>query len=193
MIARPFELPATMARFWVDSSIQMMRTTSDFWAGVLLPAGRSRSASSTASPWWMPPQSSSAPSSPAFWPASAAASAWMPAWSNALSMSAGAIPSASPFLPWLPTAGAASTGNPFALWQQIWLNAAAPAFSRPWPAAVVDTPAVNSLWQPVAAAYRTANGHAMAAVLRTMADVVEPKPQSTMPAQYWPNTLGTRH
>jgi hypothetical protein len=33
----------------------------------------------------------------------------------------------------------------------------------------------------------------MAAVLRTMADVVEPKPASFNPAHYWPTTLGTRH
>lgn len=192
MIARPFEFPATMARFWVDSSIQMMRTTSDLWAGFLLPAGRSRLTSSTASPWWMPPQGSNAPASAAYWPATMGAGAWMPTWSNALSMSPGAMPGANPFLAWLPTAGAASTSNPFALWQQIWLNAAAPAVNSPWPAAVAPA-AVDPLWQPVAAAYRTANGHAMAAVLRTMADVVEPKPQGHSPAHYWPNTLGTRH
>ncbi len=191
MIARSFELPATMARFWVDSSLQMMRSTSDLWAGFLLPTARSRSASSTASPWWMPPQASNAPATPACWPATMTAGAWMPAWSNALAMSPGAMPVANPFLAWLPTVGAASTNNPFALWQQIWLNGAAPAVNRSWPAAVTPA-AVDPLWQPVAAAYRTANGHAMAAVLRTMADVVEPKPQVTA-AQYWPNTLGTRH
>jgi hypothetical protein len=94
-------------------------------------------------------------------------------------------------MPWLPAARTASAGNPFAFWQQMWLNAATTEARAPWPAD--DASVGGALWQPVAAAYRTANGHAMAAVLRTMADVVEPKGHSFTPAHYWPSTLGTRH
>ena len=101
-----------------------------------------------------------------------------------------ALPGAGPFLPWLPAADKASAGNPFALWQQMWLNAAMPEARAPWQA---DNAVANGLWQPVATAYRTANGHAMAAVLRTMADVVEPKSHGFAGAHYWPGTLGTRH
>jgi hypothetical protein len=54
-------------------------------------------------------------------------------------------------------------------------------------------PAVPAPWQPVATAYRSANGHAMAAVLRTMADVVEPKHSTMDLASFWLNPLGTRH
>ena len=92
----------------------------------------------------------------------------------------------------LPTAPAGTLGNPFAFWQKMWLDAATPAAPQAWPAPA-DTPVAEQLWQPVAAAYRTANGHAMAAVLRTMADVVEPKPQGFSPPSYWPGTFGTRH
>jgi hypothetical protein len=88
----------------------------------------------------------------------------------------------------LPTA---STSNPFAIWQQMWLEAAASPLGLPHQATAA--PARTEIWQPLAAAYRTANGHAMAAVLRTMADVVEPKPSSLTPALYWPASLGTRH
>jgi len=86
----------------------------------------------------------------------------------------------------------ASNGNPFAPWQQMWLQAATPQLAWPWQtAAEPRTPA--DVWQPFAVAYRTANGHAMAAILRTMADVVQPKPQSFSPAQFWPSALPTRH
>ena len=58
------------------------------------------------------------------------------------------------------------------------------------PASVAAVPAP---WQPVATAYRSANGHAMAAVLRTMADVVEPKHSTLDLTNFWLNPLGTRH
>ncbi len=181
-------LPMTFAQLWVDSSTQLVRATAEFWSGVLgtTPA---RKLTSTASPWWMPPQSLQATADPALWPASMAAN-WMPNWPHPLSgrTSAGA---ANPFLPWLPTQPATSASNPFVLLQQMWLEAAAPMAQRTWTGN--SSPAVPPLWQPFAAAYRTANGHATAAVLRTMADVVEPKPQGFAPAHYWPTTLGTQH
>ena len=173
-------LPMTFAQLWVDSSTQLVRATAEFWSGVL-GTPPARKLTSTASPWWMPPQSLQATANPALWPASMAN--LMP-WRGP----AGTV---NPLLPWLPAQPTASTGNPFALWQQMWLDAAVPMAQR----ALVgnSSPAMPPLWQPFAAAYRTASGHAAAAVLRTMADVVEPQPQGFAPAPYWPTTLGTRH
>ena len=173
-------LPMTFAQLWVDSSTQLVRATAEFWSGVL-GTPPARKLTSTASPWWMPPQSLQTTANPALWPASMA---------NLMPWRA-PTGTANPLLPWLPAQPTASTGNPFALWQQMWLDAAVPMAQR----ALVgnSSPAMPPLWQPFAAAYRTASGHAAAAVLRTMADVVEPQPQGFAPAPYWPTTLGTRH
>lgn len=181
MNTNAFALPMAFAQLWVDSSTQLVRATAEFWSGALA-TGSARKLTSTASPWWMPPQSVQATANSSLWPASMAAQ-WMPGWPPATERAA------NPFLPWLPTKSAPPAGNPFALWQQMWLEAAAPMAQRAW--AGNGSPAIPPLWQPFAAAYRTANGHATAAVLRTMADVVEPKSQSFTP--YWPTTLGTRH
>lgn len=181
------DFPAALARVWVDNSIQIMKTTTDLWVGLLLPSASERTLSSTASPWWMPPQQTCAPPSAPFWPA--AFGPWMPGWPQA--MARPTTSGADSFLPWLPSTRTASTGNPFALWQQMWFNVTAPAIQAPWSSD--SAPVANELWQPVATVYRTANGHAMAAVLRTMADVVEPKTQGFTPAHYWPSTLGSRH
>lgn len=177
MSAHPYELPAAFARLWIDSSVQMMRVTTDLWAGLLAPA-QARRSSSTASPWWMPPQASGF-----------AAAAWPPA------MTLPALPSvtANPFLAWPTNVPAVANGSPFAFWQQMWLQAAAPSLPWPYQAAAAPTTPSAAVWQPFAAAYRTANGHAIAAVLRTMADVVEPKPNFLTPAQFWPAGFGTRH
>jgi len=192
MSARPFDLPTTFASIWIDSTIQMMRATAELWTGLLNTAPQ-RSVTSTASPWWMPPQQPRAVATAVPWPAAFAAGAWMPPWPQAMPfLPIAAAPAANPFLPWLPAARTANTFDPIALWQQMWLDAAMPAVYRPVQT-VSEVPAVDELWQPIAAVYRTANGHSMAAVLRTMADVVEPKPQGLAPAHYWPNTLGTRH
>ncbi|HWV81525.1 MAG TPA: hypothetical protein VNZ50_08860 [Hyphomicrobiaceae bacterium] len=182
MTANSFVFPVTLAQIWVEGSVQLMRATGEFWSGML--GSTSARSTSTASPWWMPPQ----PASPPLWP-TAAFGIWTPEWRQ--TMAVPMAPGASPFLPWLPAARTASAGNPFAFWQQMWLNSTASEARAPW-AADNGSVAVD-LWRPVAAAYRTANGHAMAAVLRTMADVVEPKPQGFAPAHYWPSTLGTRH
>jgi len=196
MSARPFDLPATFARMWVDSSIHMMGAAADFWTG-LMGAVPKRTRTSTASPWWMPPQypQLTALSPASSWPASFAGGAWSPSWSGVMPFAGPltglAMPSANALFPWLPTARTAPASNPFALWQQMWLQAATPSVKVPWLPS--QTPATDALWQPVTTAYRTANGHAMAAVLRTMADVVEPKPMAFNPAHYWPTTLGTRH
>jgi hypothetical protein len=174
MTTNTFVLPITFAQLWVESSVQVMRATGEFWSGVLGSAPSARP-TSTASPWWMAPQQMRAHTDLSPW--SAAFGTWMPG--------------TSPLLPWLPTARGARTDNPFALWQQMWLNAAGAGVQPPWPAN--NSPVAGGLWQPVAAAYRTANGHAMAAVLRTMADVVEPKARGFTPAHYWPSTLGAHH
>jgi len=189
MSASPFDFQAGFARLWVDTSVQMMRTTANLWMSALQSPGSARSPLSTASPWWMPPQRQHAETAP-LWPAHLA-SAWMPSWPQPLALPSFAAPTANPFLPWLPSLPSSTAGNPFALWQQMWLQAAAPSLKAPWLPS--QTPATDALWQPAAAVYRTANGHAMAAVLRTMADVVEPKPAAFNPAHYWPTTLGTRH
>ncbi|MBN9279284.1 MAG: hypothetical protein J0I57_16875 [Hyphomicrobium sp.] len=180
MSARPFDIPAAFARMWVDSSLQMMRATTELWTS-LLDNAPARTSTSTASPWWMAPQQSRsiAPFGvwPAYWPQATVLPA-MPLASDAL-------------FPWLPKTQTAA-GNPFAVWQQMWLQAAVQPAQWPWqPAAQAAT--TPDVWQPIATAYRTANGHAMAAVLRTMADVVEPKPRVLTPADYWPLPLGTRH
>ena len=181
MTANSFVFPVALAQFWVESSVQLMRATGDFWSGVL--GSTPTRTTSTASPWWMPPQHARPSAEAPLWPA--AFGVWMPGLHQATA------PRANPFLPWLPAARTAPAGTPFAFWEQMWLNAAAPEVAAPWPAG--HAAAAGGLWQPVAAAYRTANGHAMAAVLRTMADVVEPKAQGFTPAHYWPGTLGTRH
>ncbi|MEO8651730.1 MAG: hypothetical protein ABI391_05450 [Hyphomicrobiaceae bacterium] len=87
------------------------------------------------------------------------------------------------------------------LWQRAWLQnmpqfaalGASPGTSFANPAGVTAIPAVPAAWQPVATAYRSASGHAMAAVLRTMADVVEPKRGGLDLTNFWLNPLGTRH
>lgn len=187
MTTNTLVFPLTLAQLWVDSSLQLLRATGEFWSGVVA-SGSVRRTTSTASPWWMAPQPERSPASPYFWPA-AAFDAWTPGWHQ--SMTVPMAPGASAFLPWLPAARAASSASPFTFWQQMWLDATAPEAHAPWP--TNNASVAVDLWQPVAAAYRTANGHAMAAVLRTMADVVEPKPQGFTPAHFWPSTLGTRH
>ncbi len=189
MSARSLDFPAAFARMWVDSSLQMLRATTELWTSLLDPAP-SRPSSSTASPWWMPPQQPllTAPAAPAPWPPAFAAGAWAAPWTQAMALPS---PAANTYFPWLTSLGAASGANPFAAWQQMWLQSAVPAVRLPWqPAETATTPDV---WQPIATAYRTANGHAMAAVLRTMANVVEPSPSPLTPAYFWPAMLGTRH
>jgi hypothetical protein len=193
MSARPFDLPATFARIWVDSSIHMLSATTDFWAGLMSTAPK-LARTSTASPWWMPPQhlQMTGLAQASSWPAAFASGAWAPTWPGVMPLTNLVTPPTNALFPWLPTARTAPASNPFALWQQMWLRAAAPSAAAPW-LPPSETPATDALWQPVTSAYRTANGHAMAAVLRTMADVVEPKPAAFNPAHYWPTTLGTRH
>jgi hypothetical protein len=192
MNASTFQLPLTLTHLWLENSIQVLRVTSELWGSLLNVTG-ARPVTSTASPWWMPPQQPRVTASAGLWPTAFAAGAWVPPWPQAMAFPPiAAAPGANPFLPWLPTERTANTFDPITLWQQMWLDATVPAVYRP-AQTVSEVPVIDELWQPIAAAYRTANGHAMAAVLRTMADVVEPKPQGFAPAHYWPNTLGTRH
>lgn len=180
-ILTPFELPASFARVWMDGSVQMMRATSEFWGQILgaQPAARPRSLTSTASPWWMAPQSAPTPTLPGLpfmWPAELMQTPWS-------SLTAATTP---------------QPQNPVELWQQMWLQAAplaalggamAPGL---WKAAE-PAPPVDP-WPPVATVYRTASGHAMAAVLRTMAAAVEPQPRTPMLTDFWPYSLATtRH
>ncbi len=190
MSAQPFDLPAAFARMWVDGSIQMMRATTELWTNLLDTAPR-RSTSSTASPWWMPPQEPRQTALAAtVWPAAFAPGAWAASWPQSM-MPAFPSPTAGAFLPWFANLGTAPTSNPFFALQQAWLQASAPPMRWPWQPA--EPPATTEVWHPIATAYRTANGHAMAAILRTMADVVEPKSNGFTPGHYWPTTLGTRH
>lgn len=194
-MSNPFDLPATFARLWVDSSLQVMQATTELWSGLLNPAS-ARSRTSTVSPWWMPPQQRSETPWPAMSPWATAALAWGPFWAGGGPLSQLTVPllAGSPN-PWMPAARTEPASNPFAVWQRMWLQAAAPQSAWPWQPTAAPAASALSVdpWQPVAAAYRTANGHAMAAVLRTMADVVEPKPRPASFADFWPYTPGTRH
>ncbi len=211
----PFALSSSLAQMWIDSSVQTVRSAAEFWNGIVA-AGTDASTSgtmprtSTAAPWWKAPEPSRT-ALPALDPF-----AWASMWTPAA-----APKSTSPDLtqfwatawaPWMPrsTPPASSTFNPMELWQQAWLQsmpqlaALTASFARPssfgapwsavWPATpAAATTAVPAAWQPVMSVYRTANGHAMAAVLRTMADVVEPKSRKPDIMDFWPNPLGTRH
>jgi hypothetical protein len=196
----PFELPTTFASLWIDSSVQILRATSAFWGATLSPTvgggaapAPNRSLTSTAAPWWK------APETPIAMDAAAWANLWLPAATPQRSSPATTNPFMAAWAPWLPAqaALAPAPSGPMEFWQRAWLQnmpQLAPfgaAFAGP--AAFTAMPAVPAPWQPVATAYRSANGHAMAAVLRTMADVVEPKRGTTDLTNFWFNPLGTRH
>jgi hypothetical protein len=185
----PFDLPTTFATLWMDSSVQMMRAASAFWSGSLgselEPASApSRSLTSTAAPWWKAPETPST-LDPATW-----AAMWFPAGAAHRVSPAAANPWMAAWTPWLPPQAAPAPLGPMELWQRAWLQSMPQLASFTNPASVAAVPAP---WQPVATAYRSANGHAMAAVLRTMADVVEPKHSTMDLTQFWLNPLGTRH
>ena len=176
----------------MDGSVQMMNATTQFWGQVLRTElnGRPQSFTSTAAPWWKVPE---------------------PARASAPAMAGLPFMSPAEWMPWLkPTATTAPAAfNPVELWQRMWLPTTPfaafgfgtsmapglwPAAAAPsWPWQPAEQPQVMDPWQPVATAYRTANGHAMAAVLRTMAHVVEPKPHTPTMTDFWPNPFITRH
>lgn len=189
----PFDLPTTFATLWVDSSVQMMRAASSFWSGALGTdaSAAPRRLTSTAAPWWKAPETSSA-LDPAAW-----AALWFPAAATQRPAPVAANPFMAAWAPWMPAASVPSGPSPMEMWQRAWLQnmpqLAAFGASLAGPASVAVLPAVAAPWQPVATAYRSANGHAMAAVLRTMADVVEPKRDPMDLNHFWFNALGTRH
>lgn len=211
----PLTLPSTLTQIWIDSSVQMIRSASEFWNGLLAvgsPDGTDRAVprTSTAAPWWKAPEASQV-ALPALDPF-AWASMWTPAAASKSAAPDVAGVWAATWAPWLPRASQPALPNGLEIWQQAWLRnmpqlaAFATSFARPaglgaaWPAmwptaptAAASTAAVPPAWEPVMAAYRSANGHAMAAVLRTMADVVEPKSRQPDIMAFWPNALGTRH
>lgn len=191
-------MPTTLAQFWIDSSVQMMRASSAFWASSLggeTAGAPSRSLTSTAAPWWKAPETSST-LDPVAWTA-----LWFPATAAQRPSPAAANPFMAAWAPWLPAQAAPAPLSPMELWQRAWMQnmpqfaslGATLGASLAGPAGVATVPAVPAVWQPVATAYRSANGHAMAAVLRTMADVVEPKHSTMDLASFWLNPLGTRH
>jgi hypothetical protein len=200
----PLEFPTTIASLWLDTSIQIMRAAGAFWSGSLgaSETASHRRSSSTASPWWIArePQSAIDP-----------ASAWAAAWFPASGMGFHRPAAANPWLAaWSPLFPAASTPAPLGsieAWQRAWLQglphlvAAGAAFAGPsgaarawsgWPGLPAAAAPVPD-WHPIAAAYRTANGHAVAAVLRTMAAVVEPRPRAGDLSSFWLSPLATRH
>lgn len=190
----PIELPTTFANLWLDSSVQMLRAASTFWGGALgtdAAIAPSRSLTSTASPWWKAPEA----------PSTLDPVAWAHLWFPAATAQRASPPTTNPFVaawaPWLPAQAAPAPLGPMEYWQRAWLQSMpqlAPfgaAFVSP--ATFTAMPSVPAPWQPVATAYRSANGHAMAAVLRTMADVVEPKHSTMDLTNFWFNPLGTRH
>jgi hypothetical protein len=207
----PFALSSSLTQFWLDSSVLALRSAAEFWNGILSTdarIGQIVTRTSTAAPWWKAAEPSQTPLNGFAW-----ASMWTPA---AAPRNVTPDPMqfwAAAWAPWLPrsTPAAPSTLNAMEFWQQPWLQnmpqlaALAASFARPsafgsaWPAtwpsmapAAVTAP-VPAAWEPIMAAYRTANGHAMAAVLRTFADVVEPKPRQPNFADFWVNPLATRH
>jgi hypothetical protein len=190
----PFEFPTTFATLWMDSSVQMMRAASTFWSGALgaeAASAPNRSLTSTAAPWWKAPQASS-PLDPGAW-----AALWFPTTAHQRPSPVATNPFMAAWAPWLQAQAAPTPLGPMELWQRAWLQnmpqlaSFGAAFANP--AHVAALPAVPAPWQPVATAYRSANGHAMAAVLRTMADVVEPNRTSIDLTNFWFNPLGTRH
>jgi hypothetical protein len=194
----PFDLPTTLASLWIDSSVQMLRASSAFWGsafGGQAAGALGRSLTSTATPWWKVPE---APSSP---DAMAWAALWFPAGAAQRPSATAANPWMAAWTPWLPAQAAPAPLGPMEVWQRAWLQnlpqlaalGASLGASFAGPAGVATVSAVPAPWQPVATAYRSANGHAMAAVLRTIADVVEPKRTTPDLAQLWLNPLGTRH
>ena len=209
----PLTLSSTLAQLWIDSSVQTVRTAAELWngvlsAGVVKGGGHTAQRTSTASPWWKTPEATQA-AAQAFQPF-----AWPPMWPLAAAPKS-TTPDltqfwASAWAPWLQHTAAPtpSTLNAMEFWQQAWLRsmpqltaltaslASPPGLGSTWPAMTplaAATPPIPAAWQPMMAAYRTANGHAMAAVLRTFADVVEPKPRQPNFMDFWPNPLGTRH
>jgi hypothetical protein len=189
----PFDLSTTFTQLWIDSSVQMLRATSAFWDSSLSgEAARApaRSLTSTASPWWKAPETPST-LDPAAW-----AAMWFPAAAAQRPSPVATNPFMAAWAPWLPAQAAPAPLGPLEFWQRTWLQNMpqfAPfggSFASPMAAAI---PAVPAPWQPVATAYRSANGHAMAAVLRTMADVVEPRHSTADLTSFWLNPLGTRH
>lgn len=190
----PFDLPTSFATLWMDSSVQMMRAASSFWSGTLAaetsPAP-GRSLTSTAAPWWKAPDAPTA-LDPVAWTA-----LWFPAAVSHRPAPVAANPFIAAWAPWLPTVTAPAPTSPIEFWQRAWMQnmpqLAAFGTSLAGPASIAALPAVPAPWQPVATAYRSANGHAMAAVLRTMADVVEPRRDPMDLTHFWFNALGTRH
>jgi hypothetical protein len=196
----PFDLPTTFAQLWIDTSVQMLRATSDFWSGAV---GRSmggevvpgRRPTSTAMPWWKAPETPST-LDPAEW-----AAIWFPAAATQRPSSVATNPFMAAWAPWLPAQAASAPLGPMEFWQRAWLQnmpqfaslGATLGASFASQTAIAANPAIPASWQPVATAYRSANGHAMAAVLRTIADVVEPRRIAPDLAGFWLNPLGTRH
>ena len=201
----PYALPSTFAQLWIDSSVQVLQSATAFWGQVLSSAPTNLTTpqrTSTAAPWWKAPDTSSTAAA-AFDPF-----AWASMWVPPSAASPSSSVAANIWAPWLPQqAPAAAFANPMELWQQVWLqnlpqltaigaSMALPAAGAgaAWPnATVAPAAAVPAAWQPIATAYRTANGHAMAAVLRTLADVVEPKSRPADIMSFWTAPLSTRH
>jgi hypothetical protein len=184
---------------WIDSSVQMLRATSAFWDNSLRgPAERVpvRGLTSTAAPWWKAPEARSS-LDPVAW-----AALWFPAAAAQRPSPVTTNPFMAAWTPWLPVQAAPAPLGPMEFWQRAWLQnlpqltSLGASFGAPFasPMATTAMPTVPAPWQPVATAYRSANGHAMAAVLRTMADVVEPR-RTAAPdfTGFWLNPLGTRH
>ncbi len=183
----PFDLPTTFANLWLDSSVQMFKATSAFWGGSIAGEASSapaRSLTSTATPWWKAPETPST-LDPVAW-----AALWFPAAAAQRPSPVTSNPFMAAWAPWLPAQATPAPLGPMEFWQRAWLQNMPQLAPFASPAAI---PAVPAPWQPVATAYRSANGHAMAAVLRTMADVVEPKHSTMDLASFWLNPLGTRH
>lgn len=178
------EFPMNAFRQWLDASAAMVATS----MAMLEQVGRAgplteqrqvftRPAASTAMPWWM------APASPA-----ATAPSPMPMFGSWPFPQGGAMP----------TVLTSSMPSPVTAAMGLWFGPAASLGAAMMPqlplAPWLAPPARDAgVFEPFAAAYRTASGHATAAMFRAMADAVDPTPRApTLP--FWPFMVpGTRH
>lgn len=177
-----FELQAAMMKSLMDATTSMMAAATGFWTQAL---PGPRSPLSTASPWWIPPQTpATLPFGSHFLPPAFGASpfdprSWMPMPQVQPTSMFGTSPLA--LMPWaaftapfmaLPGVQSPWSPNPFALMAQF----------APWSGAA-QAPPLSKPWDDMFAAYRSASGHATAVIIKAMSPP-QPEPQRLLPL--WP-------
>lgn len=176
----PLEMQAAALKTWFDVGASMMQMATQVWAPQ---SSMARAPVSTLTPWWMPPQtlSMAAPTAMMTFPGGLFdPRTWMPSAQHATGLGA--------LGPWAMPAPAWSTlMGPWAQWAALMAPMAAPApaasanpFAMFWPLGTwFGAPAASaapSPWTDPFAAYRSASGHATAAIVRAMSPPAPPKP-----------------